>query len=524
MNAITTVPDIQLWADGQRLRDATLAALSEVRVQQRLSQPTQCELIFRQAAGLPALLDALATGVALRVVVGATTDALFAGEVSAVEYLYTAENEQELYVRGYDALARLRRAQHVRSYPADITLQRLAQDLARSAGIAHVDCPPATLAWPWLMQHQQNDLDLLVECAAQNGLYLTLDGDCLRLVDLQGQGALLPLVLGEALLDAHFEVNQDGLCDQIVASGWNPLRVESFQGQATIAPVTPAGVNGAATAPSVRHLLNEQVGDQVHVRTLAQAELAQRRAGAATFSGAAMGDSALRPGVPVTISGVAPALAGRYLLTAATHTIDSEAGYRTELSTVPPALPVRPRSDVATVGIVSSVADPEGLGRVKATLPAYGQVETSWMTVLAPGAGNAKGLTALPDRGDSVLILLLRENPGQGIVLGGLYGRQKPPDCGVAGSRVRRHSWITPGGQTIRLDDDQKGLRLQSSGGAYIELADEKITIVGNKIDFKQISLLEQVETQVADLQRKRGCLNFFGLLDRLFSGLLGGG
>ena len=49
------------------------------------------------------------------------------------------------------------------------------------------------------------------------------------------------------------------------------------------------------------------------------------------------------------------------------------------------------------------------------------------MHVLTPGAGKGKGLIALPDVGDRVLILCSHQDPGQGIVLGGLYGMDGEP-------------------------------------------------------------------------------------------------
>jgi len=127
---------------------------------------------------------------------------------------------------------------------------------------------------------------------------------------------------------------------------------------------------------------------------------------------------------------------------------------------------------------VTRVDDPERLGRVKGTLPTYGDLETDWMCVLASGAGTGKGLLMLPDVGDQVLVLVARGDPAQGIVLGGLYGSTLPPDdAGIASGKVRRAAFLTPGGQLVRLDDDRESVRIENRRGSFVELAPDLVVV-----------------------------------------------
>jgi uncharacterized protein involved in type VI secretion and phage assembly len=226
----------------------------------------------------------------------------------------------------------------------------------------------------------------------------------------------------------------------------------------------------------------------MHADALAQADLDRRAASEITFRGVAQGDPALQPGSLVDVSGVSPNLAGRYVLTGATHSIDAS-GYRTELDTAPPEVAPRPRADIATFGEVIDVGDPQGRARVRVLLPAYNNARTGWLQVAIPGAGPGKGLIALPDTGDTVLVVLLRENPSLGLVLGGLYGQHNAPESGVDLGRVRTYTWITPGNQKIQLDDELAGglIRLENGAGAYIELNGDRITISGQAIDFEKL-------------------------------------
>jgi phage baseplate assembly protein gpV len=98
-------------------------------------------------------------------------------------------------------------------------------------------------------------------------------------------------------------------------------------------------------------------------------------------------------------------------------------------------------------------------------------VETDWMQVLCAGAGAGKGLVMLPDVGDTVLLVLSGEDPAQGVVVGGLYGTNGPPDTGVSGAAVRRFNLLTPGGLKLRFNDETRTLRMEDQQGSYLQLS-----------------------------------------------------
>jgi phage baseplate assembly protein gpV len=174
-----------------------------------------------------------------------------------------------------------------------------------------------------------------------------------------------------------------------------------------------------------------------------------------------------------------------------------------ELSTAAAMLRPRESSAAMALGIVTSVDDPENKARIKVSLPAYQDVETDWMGVVSVGAGEGKGLIALPDVGDRVLVLLAFDDPGQGIVLGGLFGMDGAADSGIEAGRVKRFTLQTPGGQRIQLDDVKNLIRLEDHSGSFVELSPSNVTlhaavdlnieapgkhivIRGNLIDFEQ--------------------------------------
>jgi phage baseplate assembly protein gpV/phage protein D len=480
MNHLLSLPEVLLEVDNTELAAADVQALQGVRVQQHLSLPTLCELTFSDPPGPLSRVARLVPGSALRVLIADHQEPLFVGQVTAVEHYYGPTRSHEIRVRGYDLLHQLRKRQSVCAR-VQVNTRDLAQEMVTDLGLT-VQAVESGPLWSRLIQHRQSDLELLQEVAERCGLFLAVRGTILHLLTLQGIGEPLPLALGETLLEARIEMNTDAICRSVEATGWDTSRIETHEGRVSHARVgraVPAEVAPASVGSSgKRTLVNEGTLNDEHAIALAQAELDQRVAREVTLWGIAEGDPRLHPGTPVAITGVADVLAGRYVLSTVIHTIDAQHGFLSEISSVPPAPAVRARGSIATPGVVTQIDDPDKLGRVRVSLLTYGNVETDWMGVLSTGAGVGKGLIALPDIGDHVLVLFAHEDPAQGIVIGGLYGAKEPPDAaGIEGGAVRRYTLLTPGGQRIRLDDGQQTVRLENSSGSFYELSPHKVRV-----------------------------------------------
>ena len=479
MSTVLAVPQIVIEADGSPLGDDEAAALESVRVQQALSLPALCELSFASPSDIAAPAGKLRPGSDLRVRVSGHDAPLFDGQVTAVEYVYRPDTGRSVEVRGYDALHRLRKQQEARAH-VNVTVADLARELAGNAGLDVSADDPGPL-WPHLIQHRQTDYELLVDVARRCGLDLTVRDGTLHLIAPDGFGDVVDLTLGEELIEARVEVNADPAIRTVEASGWDALRAEPRSGTASRtrvgrtagAEVSPDAVGGSGT----RILLDERTPDDSHAAGLAQAELDARVGREVVLWGVAGGDPRLRPGAPVDVEGIEPELSGRYVLSSATHTVSPTAGYLSEISSEPSPLPPRQRGTTLAAATVTRIDDPEEKGRVRVKLPTYNDVETNWIGVLAPGAGAGKGLMAQPDVDDLVLVALAFEDPGHGVVLGGLYGMGGPPDTGIDAGAVKRYTLLTPGGQRLKLDDQDNLLRFEDAGGSYVELAPGAVVV-----------------------------------------------
>jgi phage baseplate assembly protein gpV/phage protein D len=479
VKAITGQPRVRIRVDGADLPNEDLMTLGEIRVQQRLSQPTLCELTFLNPEGPLKTGRAMLPGCSLDVSLHGSDQTLFSGETTAVEYAYGPSHDREVRVRGYDLLHRLRKRQQVRAH-LQVTPLDLARELVAGSGITVEAADPGPLH-QLLVQQNQTDLDTLVRVAEACGLYLVLHNKTLRLITLEGFGSPVLLKLGDSLLEARVEVNGDPACRSVSVSCWNLPLAQHHTGRASTprvgrrvhaeAPPSRAGSTGDVI------LSNEAYSDSRLAESVAQAELDRRIAREVVLRGTAEGDTNLRPGSRVEVSGIAEPIAGQYVLTEVTHVIDGHGGYISEFTTSPPSLRSSGKPAMVTKGQVSRVDDPDNLGRIRVSLPTYDDVETDWMSVVSPGAGSGKGFVALPDIGDQVLVLFVNDDLAQGIVLGGLWGTHGPPDSGVKGGRVRRYTMRTPGGQIVRLDDGEDTIRVENSSGSYVELSPDKVRV-----------------------------------------------
>lgn len=132
------------------------------------------------------------------------------------------------------------------------------------------------------------------------------------------------------------------------------------------------------------------------------------------------------------------------------------------------------------IGIVTNNNDPDKLGRVKLKFPWLAEdVESTWARVASPAAGAKRGLFAIPEVNDEVLVAFEHGLLDRPFVLGGLWnGKDEVPPNTAKPADVR--SLTSRAGHVIRLDDTQQAEKIEivsSKGNAKIVLDAAKGTI-----------------------------------------------
>jgi len=128
---------------------------------------------------------------------------------------------------------------------------------------------------------------------------------------------------------------------------------------------------------------------------------------------------------------------------------------------------------------VTDIKDPEGLGRVKVTLPwstdTGGDRYDGWARVATLMGGNNRGSWFVPDVDDEVLVSFEGGDVRRPFVLGGLWnGVDAPPETMDGAGRNYKKILRSRNGVKVTLDDQdgQEKLILETPGGQKITMKD----------------------------------------------------
>jgi phage baseplate assembly protein V len=127
------------------------------------------------------------------------------------------------------------------------------------------------------------------------------------------------------------------------------------------------------------------------------------------------------------------------------------------------------------IGLVKSVEDPSGQGRVQLTFPTMGGVTSAWAPVVTKLAGNDRGAWFMPEPQDEVLVAFDHGDFDHPYIVGFLWnGNDKPPETEVKNRIIK-----TPGGHQLRFEDKDgaKKVILKTDGGLTITMDDAQQSI-----------------------------------------------
>lgn len=156
-----------------------------------------------------------------------------------------------------------------------------------------------------------------------------------------------------------------------------------------------------------------------------------------------------------------------------------------------------------------SLDDPERRNRVQVRLLAFDAVAQQdaplWARVVAPFAGDDRGVFFLPDVDDEVLVVFVQGDARYPLIVGGLWngGAQSPADI-ESGGQNRYKRIKSKNGIVITLDDQsgQETLQLETPGGQKLTLKDGPGTVTiedsnGNSIKLEAAGITVQASAKV---------------------------
>jgi hypothetical protein len=446
-------------------------------VQQQANRPSVLSLSLRGTHEAPSIGDSCHLQV--------SDTELFSGDIFSRELQYTTSGERVVILQAIDKLGKSANRQAVRilkGTTSDIvaTLSQMPVTGEKGPQFTH------------LYQTNQADLDLLQWCCGSSGLYAHVSAGKIHLFTTRGStSATKNMTLGKEIRTITLRQSDYGLPATVNGQGWQATNSTAF-------PVT--STKAASTAHGERWILGLLTESAEVLRQRITAEAEQRAALATVLQCVSEGDPTIYPGLPIKITAGSDDYDG--VCFSVTHRLQSDSGYICDINTTPPSTPVIDRYARLTSGIISSVDDPDKRNRVKVTYPTYCDLESPWLPVSLPGAGNNQGITCTFSLGDAVLVATTGADLGQAIVLGGIVSELDKDAAPRSGSKHCVHV-RTPGGQRVTLDDSQRSVYLETNDGHRIELKPgslslhaagdlniaapgKLITITAGKVAFKQ--------------------------------------
>lgn len=416
---------------------------------------------------------------------------LFEGEIIELEPDFGA-SAQHLVVRAFDALHRLARGRHVRSFQ-NVSDGDLVQKLAGEVGLK-AKVGPTSVVHPYVFQNNQTNLEFLQQRAAALGYVLFVAERTLHCEAPAAEGSPIELQWANNLTEFRPRLTTIGQVTASMVRGWDPDSRQAIVGRVKNGNGTPEVGESRKAGQLAQNAFNLEaplltadrpVRTQAQADRLAQAMADRHSSRFIEAEGTCIGDGRILAGTALKLSALGDRFSGTYVVTAAQHVYSPLDGYKTHftisgqhsptlLSLLAPE-PVGAPTKGLVIGIVTDNQDPDGHARVKVKYPWLSPDHAShWARVVSVGAGPDRGVQFLPEINDEVLVGFEQGDVHHAYVLGGLWNGQDKPPCdtntAVSGGKVQRRVIRSRAGHTITVDD--------KDGGGGITIEDAK----GNKI------------------------------------------
>lgn len=388
----------------------------------------------------------------------------------------------------------------------DQTDADIASAVADQSGLQS-DVESSSVRHPYVMQAATANL-FLDECAARVGYRWWVDGRTLHFKRTMPTDVGPTLTWGVDLLSLRVVTSSVDATPIVTVRSWDPDNQQAIVGSATpsssLATLGTDATGPTAVANGGRELVTvgrfqatRPTRDQSAANAMATDLALRSTSSTVRLQGCTFGDPRLKAGTVITIADVGARLSGQYALSNVEHVYDAHDGYVTRFETgghEPNGIVDLLRRPTATtpwnphalvIGVVTNIADPEQLARVKVRLPTFSDTdESAWARLVMVGAGARRGFQVFPEIDDEVLVGFENGDPSRPVVLGGLWSKpNKPPVAAtqvVESGAVKVRAWTSRAGHSITIRDDSA----TDPNAVIIELADgtTRLTLAQDKV------------------------------------------
>ena len=479
---VESLPRMLLKVDGSNASTEMMDSIISIEVDDSLTLPDMFSIHIRDSNYRWTDEDAFSLGASIEVFakVEDTQTQILAGEITGLEPRLDSKSGPSLVLRGYDKSHRLNRGKKTATF-LQMTDSDIAKKIAQNAGLkSKVDS--TRQVHEYVLQDNKTDWEFLIARAQRVGFRVLVKEGTLHFVQTPAASDQTPtLKWGEDLKEFNARLSTAHQVSEVLVQGWDYEKQQQIVGRATqpgdmpqigeskLAGQSAERAFGGSTSEII---VNRPVGTQAEADTLAQSICDEIGQGFITADCICFGNPAVQAGAVVKLEGLGKRFSGNYRVTHARHRYDAS-GYTTEFSlggrhtaTIGELLSMKSGTGESSMcpvlGVVTNNDDPNGQGRVKVKIPTLKDSEESqWARLVAPGAGNKRGLQWLPEVGDEVLVLFEHEEVHKPLIIGGLWSEKNPPskasgDCIGSGAVNERIIQSRSGHVIILGDEDGK--------------------------------------------------------------------
>jgi phage baseplate assembly protein V len=161
------------------------------------------------------------------------------------------------------------------------------------------------------------------------------------------------------------------------------------------------------------------------------------------------------------------------------------------------------------IGIVSSLDDPEHLGRVKVRYPTRGDQESDWVRLVSAGAGKGRGFFSRPEENDQVVVVFEEGDPLKAYALGGVWSEADRPPQGDGKAKDNNWRFLrSRSGHVIKLDDTKDAERIEivdkdGQRRVVLDAAKKKIQVICDQGDVEVTAKAGSVKVEAATIEIK---------------------
>lgn len=405
---------------------------------------------------------------------------------------------------------------------SDVTEDTILKALFSSYGVS-VATSGTFISHKGFLQYNVSDWDFMVTRAEVNSKIVYYKSSQSKFM-IEDPPATPPagsvtLTYGKDLYEVETEIDGRTQHKSVQASAWDADNQALQSATAVTSPGFKQLENTGIKATDLNAIFSPAQTPLYHSGMVSKSELdswskgRQIKAGFSKVRGRVKidGTSDIDVGGSVTLAGLGDKFNGDVLVTGVRHELD-EAGWFTQLQFGLPedwfsekfAIQERPAAGITAPAnglhfgkVLKIDEDPAGQYRVQVKLPLIDPEGKIWARMVHDDAGKNRGHCFWPEVDDEVVVGFMNDDPRYPVILGLLYNKKAAPPIAAAKENKQKGivtktgikilfndddgkqtlELLTPGGNSILIDDSAKGITLKDQNGNKIVMNDSGISI-----------------------------------------------